>query len=342
MPTRLSRVDPNPFRRMDRYPIQRDKVDALKRSIEATTFWDNIVARPHPADLRRVQVAYGHHRLVALREIYSSNHKNNLIVRELDDASMLRIMAQENMAEWDTNALIDQETVQAVVDAVAKGAIELSAVPSRTNESVVRHAPSFVCGPPDDRSHGFDHPHPYTSGTVAEFLGWPKSKVKLTLSALELIEKDVLSTEDFATLSPRKARDLIREARAWEDCPQPQPDELPTPGHDGIASPEDEVDHSAESDPHPGADELVFRIAALLDPETSDLGSDLKALADDHGEAPPTTLRAVAKALDALAIRASNLASRIRPESRSDDAPRGDRHLGNVRPGPGRRRRGSR
>jgi len=33
---------PNPFRRIEHYPINRGKVDALKNSIKETSFWDNI------------------------------------------------------------------------------------------------------------------------------------------------------------------------------------------------------------------------------------------------------------------------------------------------------------
>ncbi len=39
----LSKIKPNPFRYMDRYPIQRDKVEALKQSFRRTGFWENIV-----------------------------------------------------------------------------------------------------------------------------------------------------------------------------------------------------------------------------------------------------------------------------------------------------------
>src|SRR5262245_65781160 len=91
---RLKDIDPNPFRHMERYPIRRDKIDALKASIEQTTFWDNIVARKAG---QRAQIAYGHHRLVTLKEMYGPHHEVNLIVRALDDNAKLSIMANEDM-----------------------------------------------------------------------------------------------------------------------------------------------------------------------------------------------------------------------------------------------------
>ena len=63
----LKNVNANPFRHIDRYPIQEDKISALKKSIEDTDFWENIVAREVGG---KIEIAYGHHRLAALRELY--------------------------------------------------------------------------------------------------------------------------------------------------------------------------------------------------------------------------------------------------------------------------------
>jgi hypothetical protein len=66
----------------------------------------------------------------------------------------------------------------------------------RAKPAALRHTPSFVFGPPDDRRDRVDHRHPYTTGTVVELLSWPQSKVKATLGALAHIEKKVLNTVD--------------------------------------------------------------------------------------------------------------------------------------------------
>ena len=142
-PFPLSKVQPNPFRYMDRYPIQRDKVEALKESFRRTGFWENIVAREVNG---KAEIAYGHHRLVALQEELGKKAKVPLIIKDLDDEAMLQMMARENMDEWRTSAVVEQETVRAVVEAYAAGRVTLPAIPKDTKKTVIRHAPSFVQG----------------------------------------------------------------------------------------------------------------------------------------------------------------------------------------------------
>lgn len=102
----VSLIDTNPYRHIDKYPINREKVEALKNSISQTGFWDNILLREHGD---RYQLAYGHHRLVAIKELGLA--LIDVPVRELDDATMLRIMANENMDEWRSSPAVINETV---------------------------------------------------------------------------------------------------------------------------------------------------------------------------------------------------------------------------------------
>lgn len=137
---------------MDKYPINRFKVEKLKKSIDQTGFWDNILARPKPGhtffvsediyvdgefggnwDEREcvlvgpecedsdptndeliylydrnqmrhvayyppiVELAYGHHRLIALQEL--GIEAVDIPVKELDDAIMLQVMVNENTTD---------------------------------------------------------------------------------------------------------------------------------------------------------------------------------------------------------------------------------------------------
>jgi len=97
---------PNPFRRMEKYPIDSYKVDALKISINETSFWDNLLARERSG---RYEIAYGHHRLIALQEL--GIEEVGIPVKGISDADMIRIMANENMDEWRYNPAIINETV---------------------------------------------------------------------------------------------------------------------------------------------------------------------------------------------------------------------------------------
>jgi hypothetical protein len=205
-------IKANPFRHIDRYPIRQDKVAALRESIRTTSFWDNIVARRRNG---QAEIAYGHHRLIALTEEYGPNHEVDLIVRDLPDEAMLQIMARENMEEWGTSAAVEHETVRAVVEAYADGRIELPHVSRDANVRHLRHAPSFIAGEPPRA----DGARPYTARTVAQFLGWvqpsgePQDKVENALAALQFIEDGLLSEADFEGLTTKQAGAVIEQAR---------------------------------------------------------------------------------------------------------------------------------
>ena len=110
MKIKVAELKANPFRNIENYPINRDKVEALKASIEETSFWDNVVVRPNP-DGDGYQLAYGHHRWWALLELKIL--EVDIPVRDLDDATMLKMMADENIDVWRQNTVVINETVLA-------------------------------------------------------------------------------------------------------------------------------------------------------------------------------------------------------------------------------------
>jgi len=107
---KVSLIDANPYRKIDTYPIDRAKVEALKTSIRETDFWDNILVRKSPKNPGRYELAYGHHRITAVREL--DIKEVDIPVKDLDDATMLRIMAGENMDIYKSDPRIINETVQ--------------------------------------------------------------------------------------------------------------------------------------------------------------------------------------------------------------------------------------
>ncbi len=110
MKIKVSDLEANPYRNIAKYPIDRSKVDALKTSIKETTFWDNILVRAHPTKKGKYQIAYGHHRHIALKEL--KLQEVDIPCRTLTDAQMLKIMAEENL-EWSTSPAVINETVLA-------------------------------------------------------------------------------------------------------------------------------------------------------------------------------------------------------------------------------------
>jgi ParB-like chromosome segregation protein Spo0J len=204
---------PNPFRNIEHYPINREKVEALKASMDRTEFWDNILGRKR-AD-GKIEQAYGHHRKIALLEHYGANHKVEITIRDLSDGDMIVIMAQENMEEWSTSAIVEIETVEAVVKAFAEGKITLSAVDRKSKKGIVRYAPSFI--PDDPRAEKI---MAYTAQSVADFLGWvqPKNKeaqtkVHTALTALQYIEEGIVKLSAFEGLGTKGIEVVIIEAR---------------------------------------------------------------------------------------------------------------------------------
>lgn len=109
MRVRIKDLKPNPFRDMDNYPLIPEKLESLESSIRQTGFWDNILAREKDGE---IQIAYGHHRLKVLLKVFAGNDVVDIPVKPLDDATMIRIMANENDESWGTNPKITNETVR--------------------------------------------------------------------------------------------------------------------------------------------------------------------------------------------------------------------------------------
>jgi len=214
----------NPHRDMARYPINTKKVNALVSSIRATDFWDNLVCRKSP-DGKGYQIAYGHHRLEALRK--SRIAEVDLPVRNLDDATMLKMLVSENMEEWGASAAIVQESIRAVVLAYAAGQVELDPVNSKTSAHHVRNAPSFIQG-----CSGAATEHPYTAATIAQFLcdgktlpeeqsaaGWPEKKVQAFLRLLELEESNLLSASAVNGMNAAGVYELTKNVACYANEP---------------------------------------------------------------------------------------------------------------------------
>jgi hypothetical protein len=200
-------IQANPFRRLDRYPVRQEKIDALRESLRTTGFWDNVVARIGPDG--KPQIAYGHHRLQALKEEWGPGRSVNLIIRELDDEQMLKIMVRENMEEYGSSGEAEHETVRAVVEAFAAGKIHLPALGKR-GLTQARIAPSFILAVREKLTEA-ELAHAYSSGSLASFTGWmqkdgrPQYRGRNALNVLEVIERGLLEEKDFKGLSSWQA-----------------------------------------------------------------------------------------------------------------------------------------
>jgi len=217
----LKDIRPNPFRRIEKYPIDQEKVDALKESISTTEFWDNIVARM--GEDGKPELAYGHHRLEALKQLFPGTHEVSLIIRKLTDAQMIQIMARENNESFKTNSLVLLESVRATVQAYADGRISVEEMPvgTKTRIEYLRNAPSFIAGQP---SEGGPHSHPYTIDSIAAFLGMQQKsgqaskRIQAAVSALELIEQGYLTELRLRDIGTDQLFQMVRTLQQHRDA----------------------------------------------------------------------------------------------------------------------------
>ncbi|HYG74408.1 MAG TPA: ParB/RepB/Spo0J family partition protein [Planctomycetota bacterium] len=186
----LTDLRPNPYRDLARYPIVRQKVESLKASIRSTGFWDNVLVRK-AEDGAHYELAYGHHRLEALKElvreeIIEKDYQLDVPVRKIDDATMIRIMANENVEEFKVTAEIIDETVRVTREFIMKE--------TRTPMQEI------------------------TASDISQFLGgcWTEDKVEVALQRLSLFDRGTLQREQLKGLSHTAARSIQREVARIE------------------------------------------------------------------------------------------------------------------------------
>lgn len=206
MKINLKNIDPNPFRDTVRNPLKPAKIERLVASIKRLDFWDNCVIRKKPGIPGRYELAYGHHRLEAAR--LAGLSEADFILKSLDDAAMLQIMAEENNEDYKNDVLAVLEAVRGVVTALADGRIPAFVMAKDVNKQFLRYAPSFA---PGGSPAGADPERPYTVDSVARFLGAgyveknkdkevATDKVVAALNALYLISIGKLSEKEIAHL----------------------------------------------------------------------------------------------------------------------------------------------
>ncbi|MBI5477544.1 MAG: hypothetical protein HY906_01740 [Deltaproteobacteria bacterium] len=143
------------------------------------------------------------------------------------------MMARENQDEFDTKPEVHLEVVRRLVAEYAKGNLKLETPEAKTAKNLIRDAPSFVVG---KASCGAEPQHPYTMNTLADFLGWndshgkAKKKLRMAVTALELIEEGILKPTGFKDLIIHAPRAMVEEARRAPHRSCPSAGFVPTSG----------------------------------------------------------------------------------------------------------------
>jgi hypothetical protein len=195
----LCDLEANPYRHMERYVISEDRVAALEQSYQNSGFWNgSLQARPHPTRNGKYQLAFGHHRLEAARR--QQLDAVGVVVARRSNADMLRMMADENRAEFKHDALVGVETIAAVVEAYQRGEVELGGVPEQTEKA-------YIYALPGGRA--------YSLATVARFLGWVKPSdgqaTSACRTAFDAFRERASTEEALLTLAPTQRSEVAVE-----------------------------------------------------------------------------------------------------------------------------------
>jgi len=209
MKVQIKDLKPNPFRDMENYPIDRGKVQALINSIDETGFWDNILARKNNS---KMEIAYGHHRLVALQEYYKDEPDKvvDVPVKKLNDEKMIKIMANENNESWGTSTKVIDETVRVTKKFLEehteialkyfdKGSLQLKKYKRELNNDLFINK-SLLIGSP----------------VLSRFLGknWSQIRVASALQRLRLYGKELDKEAVESLPTERASRDFVEAVKS--------------------------------------------------------------------------------------------------------------------------------
>jgi hypothetical protein len=147
-----------------------------------------------PDAINIYEIAYGHHRLIALQEL--KIEEIDIPIRDLSEEQMAKIMVNENMEEWENSATIEQESIRTVIEGYASDRLKLP---------LVKRGKAYMAPHFQPLDSGGDEGPVYTVASLAEFLGWPEPKIESVIQALAVIEKGWVEEKDFTGLTSYQA-----------------------------------------------------------------------------------------------------------------------------------------
>jgi len=110
MLVKVSRLEKNPHRDLVNYPIAQSEIDKKKSSINKTGFWDTILGRPHPEKEGYFQLAFGHTRIEAVKQL--GIKEVDIPIKDISDENMLLIMADENKENDDDPSRVNETVAE--------------------------------------------------------------------------------------------------------------------------------------------------------------------------------------------------------------------------------------
>jgi hypothetical protein len=180
----IDRIDANPYRDLDSYPIIEAKVEALKVSFRTVGLWPSIVVRPKGST--RYEQAFGHQRMAAATDLEIKEVP--VIVADLSNEQMVQYMGRENGEDYSADFLIMLNT--------------------------------WAAGSKFAREHGNDP----KATDIARLLGWTRPQpqrggidmmndiASACAGASVLISEGLITRKDLFGLTTRAARDIVGRA----------------------------------------------------------------------------------------------------------------------------------
>ena len=206
MKVAIKDIKPNPYRYINKgYPIDKAKVDRLRASIKRTGFWDNLVGRKNAKG--EIEIAYGHHRLEALRHDFDPDYEIELNVRDLDNATMLKIMAAENDTMDIMSPAVINETVRAAMEFLADD-LKVIYHNAHCQDNSKRLTGSVELQGAIERSKLSGKSS--VEQLIGEFLDWPHRRVKEAIAALHAFEEGVVTKEEYEKLPTQWTAEAFR------------------------------------------------------------------------------------------------------------------------------------
>jgi len=186
---KLTDIEDNPYRNQESYQYDQSKINSLKDSITDTSFWENLLARATKDG--RVQLAYGHHRLQALKQLLGDGHTELESIKvnvrpenQLTNERMLKIFAQENKDDWGESPHNLCMTVLQL-QAHLKGLVNAS----KDKDQFLKKIGDSGALKVDDRSFTRMKNQGVGASIIAQFLGgtWSRQTIQ---DALQVLEND--------------------------------------------------------------------------------------------------------------------------------------------------------
>lgn len=206
MKVALKNIKPNPWRYLnDGYPINKLKVDKLRASIKRTGFWDNLIGRKKG---EFIEIAYGHHRMEALRQEFKNDYEIDIVIRDFNDSDMLKIMAAENDALDVMSPYVINETVRAAQEFL-KDDLEIL----RKNFNLQPGAPRLITANHPLRKYvdkAVKMKQPTAAILIGDFLDWPIERIKIALTALKSFEAEEMDKEEYESIPNQRLADEYR------------------------------------------------------------------------------------------------------------------------------------